>query len=155
MGLSKWCHEGRNLEVKTWWAGVESVGLQEDTTTYSQKSTCASWQMSRGRHWYVYFVDLASGVYNPPLHCKKYEGTKMVGSTRYRALPHSSETTNGSQHITTINYNRSIIPDAGFCSGAIIMMKRLIHMIFWRIEKKSTGDWCWRMLGNNDGRQIK
>ena len=136
MRHSKWCLEGRNLEVKCWWTGVESVGLQEDTTMCSKNSTCPSWQMSRGRHWYVYFVDLASGVYNPPLHCKKYEGTKMVGSTRYRALPHSSEATNGSQHITTINYNRSIIPDAGFCSGAIIMMKRLIHMIFWRIEEK-------------------
>jgi hypothetical protein len=58
-----------------------------------------------------------------------------VGSTRCRALPHSSEATKGSQHITTINYNRWIVPEAGFCSGAIIMMKRLIHMIFWRIEE--------------------
>ena len=59
----------------------------------------------------------------------------MVGSTRYRALPHSSEATKGSQHITTINYNRSIIPDAGFRSVAIIMMKGLICMIFWWVEK--------------------
>jgi len=63
----------------------------------------------------------------------------MVGSTRYRALPHSSEATKGSQHITTINYNRSIIPDAGFCSGAIIMMKRLIHMYFGELRKKVPG----------------
>jgi len=48
-------------------------------------------------------------------------------------------TTKRSQHITTINYNRSIIEAADFSGGAIIMMKRLIYVIFWRIEKKQYG----------------
>jgi len=47
--------------------------------------------------------------------------------------------TKRSQHITTINYNRSIIAAADFSGEAIIMMKRLIYVIFWRIEKKQYG----------------
>ena len=42
MGLSEWCREGRKLEVKIWWVGVENVGLQQDTTIHSKKSTCIS-----------------------------------------------------------------------------------------------------------------
>ena len=135
MGLSKWCHEGRNLEVKIWWAGVKNVGLQEDSTTYSQKSTCLSWKTPSERRWYVYFIDLASGVYNPPLHAKNKRVRTWWVVPRYRALARSLQATTGSQHITTIKYNRLIIPDAVFRGVAIIMMKRLICMIFWWVEK--------------------
>ena len=38
---------------------------------------------------------------------------------RYRALPRSLKATKGSKHITTINYNRSIIAAADFRCGAI------------------------------------
>jgi len=42
MGLSEWCRAGRNLEVKIWWVGVKNVGLREETTIHSKKSTCIS-----------------------------------------------------------------------------------------------------------------
>ena len=139
MGLSEWCLEARNLEVKISSVGVKNVGLREDTTTYSQKSTCLSWWTPSGRHWYVYFIDLGSGVYNPPLLAKNMRVRKWWAVPWYRALPRYLKAPKGSQHITTINYNRSVIEAADFSGGAIIMMKRLIYVIFWRAAKKQYG----------------
>ena len=42
IGLSEWCLEARNLEVKISSVGVENVGLQDEITIHSKKSICLS-----------------------------------------------------------------------------------------------------------------